>query len=211
MSFANLTAASPRSTLILVRHAHTDMAGSFCGQIDPPLSKQGMSQLADLVERLSSRSLTHIFSSDLQRARQTAQAVADAKNLKVEMNVLLREFAFGSWEGLNWDQVVAQDSVYAQHWLDNYPSVPTPGGEQFEDFRERIGNAMTAIAGQVGGGCAAVVTHAGVIRTFLGDVSRRRHLASDFSQCPNVSCWEVWHEAGKWELASESLAAQCVK
>ena len=141
--------SSPRRpTLILVRHAHTAMAGRFCGQIDPPLSPEGLTQLPELNERLRSYSLTHIFSSDLQRARQTAESIACRHKLPVHLLASLREIAFGSWEGLNWEQVMAQDRDYAQRWLDLYPSIPPPGGEEFEHFRERIQNAMNEIATQ---------------------------------------------------------------
>ncbi len=191
MSRIGTQAPVARCTLILVRHAHTDLAGRFCGQIDPPLSAQGLAQLPDLNQRLSTHSLTHIFSSDLQRTLQTAEPIAQRTKLPIQRQSSLREFAFGTWEGLDWDQVMARDSDYAQRWLDLYPSIPAPGGEHFSDFRKRIQDAMNAIAAQVQDGCAAVVTHAGVIRTFLGDLAGLRHAPSDFSEFGYTSCWEV--------------------
>jgi broad specificity phosphatase PhoE len=185
-------------TLILVRHAHTDMAGRFCGHSDPPLSAKGLAQLSDLNQRLSTGSLTHIFSSDLQRTRRTAESIAQRCNLKIQLLSSLREFAFGTWEGLDWDQVVALDPDYAQRWVDLYPSVPAPGGEHFSDFRQRIQDAMNDISVQVQDGCAVVVTHAGVIRTFLGDLAGLQHSPADFSKFDYTFCWEVWREAGKW-------------
>jgi len=194
-------------TLILVRHGHTDMAGRFCGQIDPPLSAQGLAQLPDMVQRLSTHSLTHIFSSDLQRTLQTAAPIARRSRLPIHQLSSLREFAFGTWEGLDWDQVVALDHEYAQRWLDLYPSIPAPGGEHFSDFRKRIQDAMNAIADQVQDGCAAVVTHAGVIRTFLGDLAQLHLRPTDFSEFGYTSCWEVWHEQGHWSLPGETASA----
>ena len=117
-----------RSTIVLVRHAHTGMAGKFCGQIDPPLSAQGLAQLPDLNDRLGGQAFTHIFSSDLERARQTAESIASRHGLPVQLLRSLREIAFGSWEGLDWDQVVAQDPAYAQRWLDHYPVRPCSRG-----------------------------------------------------------------------------------
>jgi len=193
------TKSSPRSTLILVRHAHTEMAGRFCGQIDPPLSAQGLAQLPELSEKLNGYSFTHIFSSDLVRTRQTAGAIAARHNLPVEVLRSLREVAFGSWEGLDWDQVVAQDPVYAQRWLDHYPSLPAPGGEGLEPFRRRIREAMDAIADAVQGGCAVVVTHGGVIRTFSGNLLRT---GSGF-QCDYAGCWEISHEGQQWGTLQE--------
>ncbi|MGD0929218.1 MAG: histidine phosphatase family protein [Candidatus Korobacteraceae bacterium] len=202
MSRARRSASSARCTLILVRHAHTDMAGLFCGHSDPPLSAQGLAQLSDLNRRLRGFSLSHIFSSDLQRARQTAESVAHRRNLQVHSLVSLRELAFGSWEGLDWEQVVARNSAFAQQWLDLNPSLAAPEGEEFEDFRKRIHAAMEQIATQVKNGCAVVVTHAGVIRTFLQDhdLVQAGQGPGDFAKFDYTSCWEVWREAGQWRL-----------
>jgi broad specificity phosphatase PhoE len=186
--------------LILVRHAHTAMAGRFCGITDPPLSAQGMAQLDDLNGKLRAFPITHIFSSHLRRARQTAHSVAANRGLQVECVEVLHELAFGSWEGLDWNQVMARDPEYAQRWLDRYPSVPAPGGEYFDDFFQRVQYAMTAIAARAEGGCAVVVTHGGVIRTFLHSVAQLQQVTCDFSQCDYVSCWEVGWDDGQWRL-----------
>jgi broad specificity phosphatase PhoE len=193
--------SSPRPTLILVRHAHTGMAGRFCGQIDPPLSSEGLTQLPELDQRLNGYSLTYIFSSDLLRARQTAGSIASRRSLPVHLLASLREIAFGSWEGLNWEQVMAQDRDYAQRWLDLYPSIAAPGGEEFEQFAERIQNAMHEIAAHAQGGCAVVVTHAGVIRTLTGNLMREGH-AGDF-KCDYGSCFEVRRDQERWTLLPE--------
>jgi alpha-ribazole phosphatase/probable phosphoglycerate mutase len=200
MSRSTTKAPPARSTLILVRHAHTNLAGRFCGHSDPPLSEQGLAQLADLNQRLKNVSPTHIFCSDLQRARQTAEPIAQRCQLQPNLLASLRELAFGSWEGLDWDQVMARDPVYAQRWLDLSPSIPAPGGESFEDFLSRIHGAMNAIATEVQDGCAVVVTHAGVIRTFLGDLAQVRSSPLDFSKCDYTSCWEVWRKERQWSL-----------
>lgn len=186
--------------LILVRHAHTGMAGTFCGLSDPPLSDQGLEQLKDLKPRLETYPLTHVFSSPLQRARQTASAIAQNSGLHVQYVEFLHELAFGSWEGLDWDHVMARDPEYAQRWLDLYPSVPAPEGENFEDFVPRIQRAMSDIADKIGNGCAVVVTHAGVIRTFLENITNPHGIVYDTAQCDYASCWEVWRWENQWKL-----------
>jgi broad specificity phosphatase PhoE len=198
--------SSNRSTLILVRHAHTEMAGKFCGQIDPSLSPEGLAQLAELNEKLNGHSFTHIFSSDLERTRQTAEAIAKRHNLPIHFRRSLREVAFGSWEGLDWDQVVAQDPAYAQRWLDHYPSISAPEGEGLEHFRKRIYDAMDSIADQVQGGCAAVVTHAGVIRTFSGNLARHGN-PTEFT-CDYVGCWKVSREDQQWSTLQKIISSE---
>ena len=200
-------ASGARCTLLLVRHAHTEMAGRFCGASDPPLSQQGIAQLAGLNQRLAAYPVTHIFSSGLQRARQTAESIAQGRGLKVQYLDFLHELAFGSWEGLNWDQVVALNPACAQHWLDNYPNIPSPGGEHFKDFCTRVQRAMTVIAAEAKCGCALVMTHAGVIRTFLGSLSHSSNASFDPQGCDYVSCWEVCGDGEQWQLLDRSNAA----
>jgi broad specificity phosphatase PhoE len=195
-----------RSTLILVRHAHTEMAGKFCGQIDPPLSAEGLAQLVELDEKLSAHTFARIFSSDLERARQTAEAIGNRHNLPVHLLRSLREVAFGSWEGLDWDQVVAQDPACAQRWLDHYPSISAPGGEGLEHFRKRIRDAMDSIADQVPGGCAVVVTHAGVIRTFSGNLARHGN-PIEF-KCDYAGCWKISLEDQQWSTLQKITSSE---
>jgi len=188
--------------IVLIRHAHTDMAGSFCGHSDPPLSARGLEQLEELKRAVSSYRFTHVFSSDLQRARQTADSLAGDCQNPVHTLASLREIAFGDWEGLTWEQITARDAAYAGRWLDAFPAgLPAPNGESFSDFSRRIDGAMNVIADEVQGGCAAVVTHAGVISTFLKHVAGLES-APEIPYCDYCSCWEVSRDAGRRWIAA---------
>jgi broad specificity phosphatase PhoE len=197
------TVSRASSRLVLVRHAHTALAGTFCGTIDPPLSEQGLEQLPDLNRRMAAYPLTQIFSSPLQRTRQTAAAIAEERGLQIQYVDFLHELAFGSWEGLDWNQVMARDAEYAQRWLDHHPSVPAPGGEKFEDFVLRIERALLDIADHAAGGCAAVVTHAGVIRTFFTEIAGLQRINYDPAQCEYTSCCEIWRANDQWRLPAK--------
>jgi alpha-ribazole phosphatase/probable phosphoglycerate mutase len=185
-------------TILLVRHAHTEMAGRFCGESDPPLSEQGREQLAMLAQELAPRPLNHIFSSDLQRSQQTARCIASTRGLEFKPMPALREMRFGAWEGLTWDAVSERDPAFAARWMADYPWLPSPGGEEFSSFRERVRQSLAEIAAQSEGECVAVVTHGGVIRTFVVDVLKlsERELAS--VACPYASFVELRLRAGQW-------------
>lgn len=185
-------------TILLVRHAHTGMAGRFCGESDPPLSEQGREQSAMLAEELATRPLKHIFSSDLQRSQQTAGCIASTRGLELKSMPTLREMRFGAWEGLTWDEVSQRDAAFAARWMADYPWLPAPGGEEFSGFRERVRQALAEIAAQTEGECAAVVTHGGVIRTFVVDILKlsERELAS--VACPYASFVELRLRSGQW-------------
>lgn len=185
--------------LLLIRHVHTAMAGRFCGQIDPPIDAEGNEQLSGVKQRVSAYPLTAIYSSDLLRARQTAEAVSEVGQLVTQIVPELREISFGRWEGLCWDEIVQADSAYAERWMRDYPHLPAPGGEIFAAFQVRVRAAMRQIA-QASGGCAAVVTHAGVIRTILLDATRSSEKDLGSIECGYGSFAEVVYEQGEWRL-----------
>src|ERR1700733_9416049 len=97
------------SEILFVRHAATAMAARFCGHSDPDLNAFGQAQPADLIVRLSGERLERVYSSDLKRARSTAQAIADAHGVAVETHTALREIHFGEWEGLSWEDIENRD------------------------------------------------------------------------------------------------------
>jgi broad specificity phosphatase PhoE len=184
--------------LVLVRHEHTAMAGTFCGHSDPPLSAQGKAQLKEVIQRLRMYSFQCVYSSDLCRAAQTARHIARARHVPLYLRSDLREIAFGEWEGLDWPRIVARDPEYAQRWLALYPNLGIPGGEPFGEFQARITRAMNEIALELPGGCAAIVTHAGVIRTFLQDVLLSPEQVLQFATPTYGSGIEVWQRKGRW-------------
>jgi len=164
------------SRVFFIRHAETEMAGRFCGHSDPGLNARGREQLRDLVQLLSDESIDQVYSSDLRRARSTAEAIA-AK--RVLLRPALREIDFGRWEGLSWQQVEQADPEYAREWIAAFPHLPAPAGESFHAFETRILAELNQLLGE-NRGPIAVVTHAGVLRVVL------RHLFS----CSNQEAWQ---------------------
>ncbi len=186
--------------LVLIRHELTDFVGTFCGHLNPPLSARGRGRLKGLAQSLRHYQFRSIYSSDLHRAVETAESIAAVRHLPTKLRRDLRELAFGEWEGLAWEQIVARDPVVAQRWLNEYPAVAAPGGEEFDSFLTRVQQAMNAIADQARGQCAAIVTHAGVIRTVLASVTLECDTPIELSDCPHGSWWEVRRHNGRWIL-----------
>jgi len=159
------------SHILFVRHAETDMAGRFCGHLDPALNDRGRAQLPRLLEQLRQRRFERrferIFSSDLTRARQTAEAVAHPSGLEVVCRPGLREISFGDWEGLSWTEIEMRDPELARRWVEEYPHFPAPGGETFECFRMRVRTEIEFLTDRTEQSSAVVVTHAGFLRVAL--------------------------------------------
>ena len=153
--------------VLFIRHAETDMAGTFCGHSNPSVNASGWRQIAELVSTLQVQPLDAIFSSDLHRAITTAEALANAFGAPLNARPNLREINFGDWEGLTWTQIERSDPAYAQRWIDEYPHLPAPNGERFEAFQARVIGEMNRLHAYSGLKRIAVVTHAGVLRVVL--------------------------------------------
>jgi alpha-ribazole phosphatase len=170
------------SEILLIRHAQTDMAGTFCGSSDPELNARGWIQVRELVERLRSENIGTVYTSDLRRAFSTASAIAVAHGVECHVRPLLREIDFGCWEGLAWKEIEQQDPIYAHRWMKEYPHLPSPEGESLDCFEARVLKEIRLLweEAQNMDQSVAVVSHAGVLRFVL----------SSFHECTDEEAWE---------------------
>ena len=120
------------TTLLLVRHGETDWnaEGRLQGHTDRPLTDYGRRQAQQLAEELEREEIDAIYSSDLARARETAQIVGERLALPVELDPELREKDWGTWEGLT---AVERDRVEF-------------AGESTEAHQERMLRALARIS-----------------------------------------------------------------
>jgi len=158
------------SRLLFIRHAKTDLAGTFCGYSDPPVNTSGCEQIRDLVARLGSERIDAIYSSDLRRATTTARALGNRFQIPVKTSHRLREIYFGDWEGLTWAQIEAIDPLFARRWSEAFPALPTPGGETYAVFQERVLDEVGRLVHIGEDELIAVVTHGGVMRVVLQEL-----------------------------------------
>jgi broad specificity phosphatase PhoE len=155
------------NSLLFIRHAETDLAGRFCGHADPPVNERGIRQINDLLGRLQGERFDAIYTSDLRRAVTTAEAIGDLSGIRPIALPQLREIGFGEWETLTWQEIELRDPGFARQWSEAYPDLPAPRGEPFQEFRSRILSQVDHLMALEPQGCAAVVTHAGVMRIVL--------------------------------------------
>ena len=127
--------------LYLVRHGETEWNADnrVQGSMDISLSDKGRGQadlVADFLKNLPRPQ--RILSSNLSRARETAEIIADALNIPgISVNPLLREINCGQWEGMSVDELLADHPRDYAMWRLN-PSYKCPQGESVEDVKERI-------------------------------------------------------------------------
>jgi alpha-ribazole phosphatase len=154
---------SQTKQVLLIRHATTDLAGTLCGQINPPLNDAGCVQAETLADSLRTRPVDLVYTSDLLRAVQTAERLVRDRRIPVLQRADLREIAFGTLEGMRWAEVQAHLG-FAIEAIESSPDMCPPGGELFTNFQKRVIRGLDEIALDSSQGTTAVVTHLGVIR-----------------------------------------------
>jgi len=156
------------TTLLLARHGETDWnrARRWQGHADRPLTDRGRGQATALAKRLADIALDAVYSSDLRRARETAEAVAQAQGLDVVQLPELREVSVGSWEGLTRDQAEARFPDGIRRWLAG--GTGWDDGETCPAMSARVLAAVHRIANDHEGDRILIVSHGGPIRAIHG-------------------------------------------
>ncbi|MEN9868848.1 MAG: hypothetical protein RL748_4438 [Pseudomonadota bacterium] len=156
--------------IILIRHGETawNAERRLQGHIDIPLNAEGEHQARALGQSLRGQTLAAIISSDLQRARQTAQAVANwHKPMPVQIDAELRERCFGGFEGLHYDEIARRYPQAFAEWQARDADAVMPAGERpgesFRQFSIRTLAALARWAARYPGQSIAVVAHGGVL------------------------------------------------
>lgn len=125
--------------IILIRHGETswNTETRIQGHTDIDLNARGRWQAQRLAAALVDEGLAAIYSSDLSRAHSTALAVAQTSGLEVRVKPVLRERAFGTFEGRTFAEIEAQWPEDARRWRSRDPSFGPPGGESLQAFYDR--------------------------------------------------------------------------
>lgn len=148
--------------VVVWRHGQTDwnVAGKYQGQEDIPLNANGLAQAAAAARVLAGLKPSQIVSSDLGRARTTAQALADLVELPVEIDLRLREVHIGSWVGLTSEEVYPIDPMYERSLAEGFDWRRSDTGETATEVGERVAEALREIGENAPDGSTVVVaTH----------------------------------------------------
>lgn len=133
--------------IILVRHGETNWnrEGRYQGQIDTSLSEKGREQARLLGVGLKDIKIDAAYSSPLERAYETAKAVADHHGLSIETLEGLTEINHGKWEGLLSDEVKKDWADLVELWQTNPHEVLMPEGEDLRSVQDRAISALEKI------------------------------------------------------------------
>jgi probable phosphomutase (TIGR03848 family) len=153
--------------LLLVRHALTDVTGRRLSGSTPGihLSEQGRVQAKDVAERLTPLRLAAVYASPLERCVETAEAIAEPRDMAVDRMAALEEVGYGAWTGKSFAQLT-RTALWKK--VQHAPSsVRFPGGETLVEAQVRVVTALEALAARHPKATVAVVSHADIIRLSL--------------------------------------------
>ena len=163
------------TTIVLIRHGETawNAERRLQGHLDIALNAEGERQAAALGRALAGEHIDLVISSDLRRARQTAEAIVLAQSaegateLDVQRDPQLRERCYGGFEGLLYSEIAARFPLEFAAWqARNVDAVLPPGencGETFRQFYDRATSAILKHAARHPGRTLALVAHGGVL------------------------------------------------
>ena len=161
--------------LIVVRHGETawNVDTRIQGHLDIPLNDTGLWQARQLGDALAGEAISAIYTSDLLRARRTAQAVADATGAALVDEPGLRERAFGSFQGRTFAEVETEHPEQARRWRQRDPDYAPDGGESLRVLRERVVDTTHRLAARHPGELVLLVTHGGVLDVLYRAATRQ--------------------------------------
>jgi probable phosphoglycerate mutase len=151
------------TTILIVRHGETDWNrdGRWQGHSDTPLNERGREQARELAASLDG--VDAVYASDLARARETAEIVAERVGLQVHLDARLRERGFGGWEGLTAEEIESRFADQHRRWQAG-EGFGADDAEPFETMLERVQSFLEDVVRGHPEGTVLVVAHGGSAR-----------------------------------------------
>ena len=190
------------TVMFIIRHGQSigNLNREFLGHMNKDLSDLGYKQAAATAEFLSDERIDVVYSSDLQRAHNTALPHAKMRGLEVIDSEGLREIFAGEWEGMRVEDIKEKyGNYYADVWRAQFGICRLPGGEAVPELAQRIHGELLRIAKENRGKRILVGLHAAAIRAFFGKIKgiEPSELAGAFDFPTNASVSVVYFDGEK--------------
>lgn len=197
------------ATVFLIRHAAHDRVGStLCGRMPGVmLGDHGRRQASALAERLAGEAIAAVYSSPLERARETAAPIAARLGLVPEDCPAMAEIDFGDWTGRTFESLDGDPDW--TRWNAARATSRAPGGESMAEAQARAVDAVEGLRRAHPDGRIAVVSHCDVIKAMLAHVlAVSLDGLQRFEISPaSVSTLAVWDGGAKVLGMNEMVAA----
>jgi probable phosphomutase (TIGR03848 family) len=153
--------------LLLIRHASNDSIGSYVAGRRPGLhlNAEGVRQAEALAERLRPVPIAAVYSSPLERARETAEPISRDHGGTIGIDEAFIEIDYGEWTGRTMEQL--EDDPSWRHWNEARSAARIPGGEMMIETQTRVVAAITRLCEKHPTERIAVVSHGDPIRSAI--------------------------------------------
>lgn len=190
--------------LVLVRHGETDWNahGRIQGQLDIPLNATGLAQADAVGARLRGEGFDAIYSSDLERAMQTARPVAQRGGRAIRREPRLRERHFGALQGLTAEEAQARQSQVWQAYKARTVQQDLGGGESLAGFSRRVVDFVDHVLQAHAGGRVLLVSHGGVLDMAYRNATGMPLEAQRDFPIYNASVNILIRNGARWEIAA---------
>lgn len=193
---------APATRIWFIRHGETDwnVEKRIQGQSDIPLNAAGRAQALAMAYNAGHIRFDALYSSDLTRALDTAQALAQRAGVEVRVLPALRERHFGIFQGLTAAEGAQRHPQAYAHYRARDPHYDFETGESMTAFAARIADAVGRMVRQHAGRTIAAVTHGGVLDILYRKATGRPlHTPRDFD-IPNCALNGFRFDAHGWHL-----------
>jgi probable phosphoglycerate mutase len=192
------------TTLCLVRHGETawNAEGRVQGQLDIPLNATGLAQARAVASVLKNESFAAIYSSDLIRAQQTAQPVADLLKKKIMLEERLRERHYGMFQGMTYAEASERIPEGYARFKAKDPEYDFGTGESLKDFSHRSLLFIQKVVQDHEGENLLLFTHGGVLEMIYRHATGRGLSTPRDFEIPNAAINRVEVGAAGWRVAS---------
>jgi broad specificity phosphatase PhoE len=170
MNPSTFPAPHPGTTVYIARHGQSESNNQalITGQLDVVLSPKGEQQAQALAQCLHDVPLAAVYTSALQRTVQTARPAANDRALPITQMPGLNEIHLGVLQGRHRDERDPEAQALWAQWQAELWTFRVPGGERFDEFSERVGQALQDILVRHAGQQVLIVGHRATNRVLLG-------------------------------------------
>ncbi len=178
--------------IVLIRPAATDYdeQGRIVGTLDIPLSEQGSRDVERIIEEVRPLGIMGVYCGPCQSASETAQAIADALDVKLKKMDGLRNIDHGLWQGMLIEDVKRKQPKVYRQWQEQPNIICPPEGEMLSEARQRVQAALTKVLKKYKEGTVAFVVPEPLAGVVQGELLHRE--VGDF--------WKTSSACGKWEI-----------
>jgi probable phosphoglycerate mutase len=177
--------------IVLIRPGATDYdkCGRIQGTLDIPLNAQGALEVAREIDQLRDRGIEVLYASDSQPARDTAEAIGAALNVKVKKLENMHNIDHGLWQGMLVEEIKRKHPKIYRQWQENPERVCPPDGEMIASVRQRAGSCLRRLLKKHRSGIVGVVLPEPLASVFKSLAEHR----------DPADLWKAAGDHGNWE------------